>query len=41
VVAIKASARVAGDIRAPRVAIEDGAVFNGSIEMEVRLPDGV
>ncbi len=38
-VAISASAKVAGDIKAPRVVIEDGAVFNGSIEMEVKLPD--
>ena len=40
-VAISASARVSGDIKAPRVVIEDGAVFNGSIEMEVKLPDGL
>ncbi|HZH02169.1 MAG TPA: bactofilin BacN [Myxococcaceae bacterium] len=40
-VAINASAKVAGDIKAPRVIIEDGAVFNGSIEMEVRLPDDI
>ncbi|MFN0064015.1 MAG: bactofilin BacN [Myxococcaceae bacterium] len=40
-VAINASAKVAGDIKAPRVVIEDGAVFNGSIEMEVKLPDDV
>jgi cytoskeletal protein CcmA (bactofilin family) len=40
-VAISASAKVAGDIKAPRVVIEDGAVFNGSIEMEVQLPDDI
>lgn len=40
-VAINASAKVAGDIKAPRVVIEDGAVFNGSIEMDVRLPDDI
>ncbi len=40
-VAINASAKVAGDIKAPRVIIEDGAVFNGSIEMDVRLPDDI
>ena len=40
-VAISASAKVAGDIKAPRVVIEDGAVFNGSIEMEVNLPDDI
>lgn len=35
------SARVVGNIRAPRVVIEDGARFSGSIEMEVELPAGV
>ncbi|MGZ3459469.1 MAG: bactofilin BacN [Archangium sp.] len=40
-VAINASAKVAGDIKAPRVVIEDGAVFNGSIEMDVKLPDDI
>jgi cytoskeletal protein CcmA (bactofilin family) len=40
-VAINSSAKVAGDIKAPRVVIEDGAVFNGSIEMDVKLPDDV
>jgi cytoskeletal protein CcmA (bactofilin family) len=38
-VSINTSAKVAGDIKAPRVVIEDGAVFNGSIEMDVKLPD--
>ena len=40
-VAINNSAKVAGDIKAPRVVIEDGAVFNGSIEMDVKLPDDI
>jgi cytoskeletal protein CcmA (bactofilin family) len=40
-VAINASARVAGDVKAPRVVIEDGAVFNGTIEMDVKLPDDI
>jgi cytoskeletal protein CcmA (bactofilin family) len=40
-VSINASAKVSGDIKAPRVVIEDGAVFNGSIEMEVELPDDI
>lgn len=40
-VAINNSAKVAGDIKAPRVIIEDGAVFNGSIEMDVKLPDDI
>lgn len=40
-VAINASAKVSGDVKAPRVIIEDGAVFNGSIEMDVKLPDDI
>lgn len=40
-VSINASAKVAGDVKAPRVVIEDGAVFNGSIEMDVKLPDDI
>lgn len=40
-VSINASARVAGDIKAPRVVIEDGAVFNGSVEMDVKLPEDI
>ncbi|MBX7098597.1 MAG: bactofilin BacN [Myxococcaceae bacterium] len=40
-VAINNTARVEGDVKAPRVVIEDGAVFNGSIEMEVKLPDDI
>ena len=35
------TARVVGNIRAPRVVIEEGARFNGSIDMEVELPPGV
>lgn len=40
-VAINANARVQGDVKAPRVVIEDGAIFNGSIEMDVKLPDDI
>src|SRR6476659_7232748 len=40
-VEIHASPKGAGDIKAPRVVIEDGAVFNGSIEMDVKLPDDI
>jgi cytoskeletal protein CcmA (bactofilin family) len=40
-VAINTNARVQGDVKAPRVVIEDGAVFNGSIEMDVKLPDDI
>jgi cytoskeletal protein CcmA (bactofilin family) len=38
---INQSAKVNGDIKAVRVVIEDGAVFNGSIEMDVKLPDDI
>jgi len=40
-VAINNTAKVQGDIKSQRVVIEDGAVFNGSIEMDVKLPDDV
>jgi cytoskeletal protein CcmA (bactofilin family) len=40
-VSINQTARVNGDIKATRVVIEDGAVFNGSIEMDVKLPDDI
>lgn len=40
-VSIRATAKVSGEVRAPRVVIEDGAVFNGTIEMDVPLPDDV
>jgi cytoskeletal protein CcmA (bactofilin family) len=32
------SARVVGNIRSPRVVIESGAKFSGTIEMDVELP---
>ncbi len=38
---LHASARVTGTIRAPRVVIEEGAKFTGSIEMDVDLPADV
>lgn len=40
-VSVRAGARVVGNIQAPRVVIDDGAVFNGSIEMHFDLPEGV
>ena len=33
--------RVAGNLRAPRVVITDGAHFKGGVEMEVQLPGGI
>jgi cytoskeletal protein CcmA (bactofilin family) len=35
------TARVTGNIRAPRLVIEEGARFSGSVEMDVELPAGV
>jgi cytoskeletal protein CcmA (bactofilin family) len=40
-VVIASSAKVVGDIKAPRVVIQDGARFKGSIEMDVKLPEGI
>ena len=40
-VSINQSAKVQGDIKSARVLIEDGAVFNGSFEMDVKLPDDI
>jgi len=40
-VSVMANARVMGNIRAPRVIIEDGARFRGHIDMDVELPEGV
>lgn len=40
-VLISSSAKVVGDIKAPRVVIQDGARFKGSIEMEVKLPEDI
>ncbi len=40
-VSINNNARLVGNIRAPRVIIEDGARFRGSIDMDVELPEGI
>jgi len=40
-VAVNADARVVGNITAPRVIIEDGALFKGRIEMDVEIPEGI
>lgn len=39
-ITIERGATVAGNVRAPRVMIHDGAHFDGAIEMDVALPDG-
>lgn len=36
---IERGARVVGNVRAPRVIINDGAHFDGAVEMAVELPD--
>ena len=38
---LHSSARVFGNIRTPRLVIEEGARFSGTVEMEVDLPAGV
>jgi cytoskeletal protein CcmA (bactofilin family) len=40
-VSINAEAKLTGNIHAPRVIIQDGAHYNGRIEMEVDLPEGL
>ncbi len=40
-VVMASTAKVVGDIKAPRVVIQDGARFKGSIEMDVKLPEGI
>lgn len=39
--ALTRAAKVAGDIRAPRLVIEEGAKFRGAVFMEVPLPPGL
>jgi cytoskeletal protein CcmA (bactofilin family) len=39
-ITVERGATVAGNLRAPRVIIHDGAHFDGAIEMDVALPDG-
>lgn len=40
-ISINAGAKVEGNIRAPRIIIEDGARFKGRIDMDVDLPDNI
>jgi cytoskeletal protein CcmA (bactofilin family) len=40
-VEITADARVVGDIKAPRIVMEEGAKFRGTVDMDVKLPPGV
>lgn len=41
VIVLRKSARVRGDLTAPRVVIEDGARFKGTIDMEPKKPAAV
>jgi len=40
-VEIAADAKVIGDIKAPRVVIDDGARYRGNVEMVVELPSDI
>jgi cytoskeletal protein CcmA (bactofilin family) len=40
-VRLASGGRLLGDIQAPSVVLEDGARFTGTIEMEVKLPEGI
>ena len=35
-VELKSDSKVVGDIRSPRILIADGAVFRGSVDMDVK-----
>ena len=37
-VEVTADAKIVGDIKAPRLVMDEGARFRGSVEMEVKLP---
>jgi cytoskeletal protein CcmA (bactofilin family) len=40
-ITIHPGASVHGNLRAPRIVIEDGAHFKGAVEMDVDLPEGL
>jgi len=40
-ITIHPDARVSGNLRAPRIVIDDGAHFHGAIDMDVELPEGL
>lgn len=40
-VTVFSGARVVGNIRAPQVVIQEGAVFQGAVEMDVELPESL
>ena len=40
-VEITSEAKVKGDVKAPRVVMQEGAKFRGAVDMEVPLPEGL
>ena len=38
-ITLEGGANVSGDLRAPRIIINDGAIFKGNIDMEVDIPE--
>jgi cytoskeletal protein CcmA (bactofilin family) len=40
-ITIQKGAEVTGNVKAPRVIINDGARFEGAVDMEIDLPDGL
>jgi cytoskeletal protein CcmA (bactofilin family) len=40
-VEITAEAKVKGDVKAPRVVMQEGAKFRGAVDMDVPLPEGL
>lgn len=40
-VEVKAAATVLGDVRAPSLVIEEGAVFRGRVQMDVGIDEGI
>lgn len=40
-VEVTSEALVVGDIKAPRLVIQDGARIKGAVDMDVKLPEGV
>ncbi|OGQ83435.1 MAG: hypothetical protein A2289_16435 [Deltaproteobacteria bacterium RIFOXYA12_FULL_58_15] len=40
-ISVTSTATLVGDLRAPRIVLEDGARFRGTIEMDVPLPDDI
>ena len=40
-ISVTSTATLVGDLRAPRIVLEDGARFRGIIEMDVPLPDDI